>query len=359
MLKTKNIFIDTQAFVANNFFENENLKRLAEFGNKEIVNIYLTEITINEIKSNIKEDLLNAQDEINRFKKSISGKSKILKNVDEYKQYIDLPILNLDIDFNKLTKELDEFIKYGKVSIIPYDTANLKNIVTRYFNKEKPFGTGKKKYEFPDAIVLSALEHWCLKNQFQIYIVGNDNDMKEYVSEMLLPIPKLRIILDLLNKFENDRTEWITKIFKESEEQIRNKLDERFKEKIHDEWFHKIKVKSIDIEDFTFYEESIVQDNIDSGETIFQFEFDIFFNVTVEYEHFFESSLDYDRGSDRWSFNELRTTRVSMSKTEIAEIAIEADYEQFRKEGQTDSSVFCSYISIPDEDDFIEALENE
>src|SRR5665648_695093 len=107
MLKTRNIFIDTQAFVANNFFESENLKRLAEFGNKGIIQIYLTEITINEIKSNIREDLLNAQDEINRFKKTIAGKSRILKNVDEYKQYIDLPKLDLQVDFNKLILELD------------------------------------------------------------------------------------------------------------------------------------------------------------------------------------------------------------------------------------------------------------
>lgn len=359
MLKTRNIFIDTQTFVSNNFFENENLKRLAEFGKKEIINIYLTDITINEIKSNIREELLNAQDEINRFKKSISGKSKILKNIEEYRQYIDLPDLKLDVDFNNLTKELDEFIEHGKVSIIPYDKANLKNIITKYFNREKPFGTGKKKYEFPDAIVLSAIEYWCQKNKCKIYVVGNDSDMTEYVSEMLLPIPKLRTLLDLLNKFENGRTKWVTKIFKESEEQIREKLEERFKEKIEDEWFYKIKVKSVDIEDVTFYDESIVQDNIDSGETIFQFEFDIYFSATIEYEHSYQSSLDYDRGIDRWTFNEMRTKSVSMSKTEIAEIAIETDYEQFQKEGQSDISIFCSYVSIPDEDDIIEALENE
>ncbi|WP_010664680.1 PIN domain-containing protein [Marinilabilia salmonicolor] len=356
MLKTRNIFIDTQAFVANNFFENKNLRRLAEFGNKETINIYLTEITINEIKSNIKEELLNAQNEINQFKKSISGKSKILKNVPEFKQYIDLPPLNIKVDFNKLTKELDEFIKDGKVSIIPYDTANLEDIITKYFNKEKPFGTGKKKYEFPDAIVLSAIEHWCLKNKCQIYIVGNDKDMSEYVSEMLLPIQKLRTILDFLNKFENERTVWITGLFKKSEEQIRQKLSESFKAKIYDKFFNEINVKSIDIEDFIFHEESIVQDNIDTGETIFQFEFDIYFSTTIEYEHFYESSIDYDDENDKWPFNKYRTLMISMSKTEIAEIAIEADYEQFQKNGQTESSVFCSYISIPNEDDFIKAL---
>ncbi len=359
MLKTRNIFIDTQAFVANNFFENENLKRLAEFGNKEIANIYLTDITINEIKSNIREDLLNAQAEINQFKKSISGKSRILKNVKEYKQYIDLPTLKLEVDFNQITNDLEEFIKHGKVTIIPFEKANLRDVVSKYFNKEKPFGTGKKKYEFPDAIVLSAIEYWCLENQSQIYIVGNDKDMKEYVSDSLFPIPKLRTVLDMLNKYENDRFDWITNIFKDSKEQIKTKIDERYKEKINEEWFSRIKVKDVDIEDFTFFDESIVQDNIDTGETIFQFDFDIYFTATVEYEHTYSSSLDYDRGEDRWLFNEQRTSTISMSKTETVEIAIEADYEQFKKEGYSDSSVYCSYVSIPDEEDFTEALKDE
>ena len=45
MLKSKNIYIDTQAFIGNNYFQNENLKRLANHGNAGHINIFLTEIT--------------------------------------------------------------------------------------------------------------------------------------------------------------------------------------------------------------------------------------------------------------------------------------------------------------------------
>ena len=79
MLRTRNIFIDTETFVSNNFFLGHNLDRLAEFGKDETIRIYLTEITIKEIQSNIREDLQNAQEELNRFKKSISHKGRILK----------------------------------------------------------------------------------------------------------------------------------------------------------------------------------------------------------------------------------------------------------------------------------------
>ncbi len=53
MLKTRNIFIDTQSFVANIFFGNENFKHLSKIGELETIKIDLTEITVNEIKSNI------------------------------------------------------------------------------------------------------------------------------------------------------------------------------------------------------------------------------------------------------------------------------------------------------------------
>src|SRR4051794_23139350 len=81
MLKTRNLFIDTQTFVGNNFFQNKSLSRLAEFGKLDTVNIYLTEITKNEIQNNIKEGLNIAEQEINKFREAISSKDKILKQI--------------------------------------------------------------------------------------------------------------------------------------------------------------------------------------------------------------------------------------------------------------------------------------
>ena len=224
MLKTRNIFIDTETFVANNFFQNKNLSRLAEFGEMDTVNLCLTEITIKEIQSNIREELQNAQEEINRFKKNIANKGRILKNVEEYSKYISLPKLDINVDYDKINKELDKFIETGKITIIPFETADLKDIINRYFNREKPFGLGKKKYEFPDAIVLSAIEKWCVENSCQIYVISQDKDLKDYTSKNIIPIPNLRTILNKINtQFDNDRLEWINKIFLDSEKVIKEK----------------------------------------------------------------------------------------------------------------------------------------
>ena len=48
-----------------------------------------------------------------------------------------------------------------------------------YFSGRPPFGPGKKKSEFPDALVVSALRGWCAKKDTSVYIVAEDGDLRE------------------------------------------------------------------------------------------------------------------------------------------------------------------------------------
>lgn len=356
MLKTRNIFIDTETFVANNFFQNENLSRLSAFGEMETVNLCLTEITVKEIQSNIREELQNAQEEINRFKKNIANKGRILKNVEEYKQYLALPKLEIEVDYEKINEELEKFIEKGKITIIPYETADLKDIIDRYFNREKPFGLGKKKYEFPDAIVLSAIEKWCIKNTCQIYVVSQDKDLKDYTSKNIIPIPNLRTILNKINtQFGNDRLDWINKIFSESEETIKEKIIEKFSFKLKDEVWFDVSIENVVVENIILHESAIVQDNPDIGETIFQFDFDISFSADVEYDDY--SMSWYDKEDDKWYFPEKRTVNIELESTQTAEISIEAFYEDKLLEEYEEFEIYCSYCSIPDSERITEELE--
>ncbi|TYA89198.1 PIN domain-containing protein [Seonamhaeicola marinus] len=356
MLKTRNIFIDTETFVANNFFQNKNLSRLAEFGKMDTVNLYLTEITIKEIQSNIREELQYAQDEINRFKKNIANKGRILKNVEEYSKYISLPKLDINVDYDKINEELDKFIETGKITIIPFTTADLRDIIYRYFNREKPFGLGKKKYEFPDAIVLSAIEKWCEEYSCQIYVVSQDKDLKDYTSKNIIPIPNLRTILNKINtQFNNDRLEWINKIFLDSEEIIKEKIIEKFSFKIKDEIWYDVSIENVEVDEIKLFEPSIVQDNQDIGETIFQFDFDISFSMDVYYSD--HSLSSYDKEDDKWYFPEPRTVNIALATTQTAEISIEAIYEDRLLNKNNDISIFCSYCSIPDSEKITDELD--
>lgn len=356
MLETRNIFIDTQTFVANNFFVGENIHRLAVFGQMGIVKLFLTEITINEIQSNIKEELQNAQAVINEFKKNINQKGRILKNIDEFQEYLKVPKLELNVDFEKIKKELDEFIIKGNVEIIPFEFADLTKIVTKYFNQESPFGAGKKKYEFPDAIVLSAIEVWCKKEGCKIYIISNDVDMKTYESDIIISLPTLRDILNKINRqYQTDRLEWIQSIFDRSECNIIEEINERFVDRIKDEFWFDIKITKVNVTNVRLHEASIVQDNEDGGETVFQLDVDIEFYAEIEYNNFSLSS--YDREDYSWSMPERTHTRLKMETTQTAEISIEAIYDDKLIDDIDDYSIRCNYCSIPDSEEITDQLE--
>jgi len=51
MLETKNIYLDTQIFVQNNYFKSSKIQEIANLANNNQINLFFTEITLNEIKS--------------------------------------------------------------------------------------------------------------------------------------------------------------------------------------------------------------------------------------------------------------------------------------------------------------------
>lgn len=60
------------------------------------------------------------------------------------------------------------------------------DLLGKYFSNSAPFADfGKKKYEFPDAIVLMAVEAWAAENDISVLAVAKDNDWKEYCENSL------------------------------------------------------------------------------------------------------------------------------------------------------------------------------
>jgi hypothetical protein len=105
--------------------------------------------------------LLKAQEQINSFRRKIGSSSKIIKNFELFKKYLELPKLDIKADVITLTKMLNDYIKRGRVRTIPTDYANISDVVDQYFNQKHPFSS-KKRHEFPDAIAVSAIENWWL-----------------------------------------------------------------------------------------------------------------------------------------------------------------------------------------------------
>ncbi|MGA4440624.1 PIN domain-containing protein [Psychrobacter pocilloporae] len=81
---------------------------------------------------------------------------------------------------------------------------SVSELLQQYFQNKAPFAeTGKKKNEFPDAIVLLATEAWAKENDLQVLAVGRDGDWKEYC-EMSDNIDYIEDFADALSKFNKE-----------------------------------------------------------------------------------------------------------------------------------------------------------
>ncbi|WP_421227826.1 PIN domain-containing protein [Aeromonas enteropelogenes] len=61
---------------------------------------------------------------------------------------------------------------------------SVSDLLLKYFSNEPPFAeTGKKKNEFPDAIVLMAVEAWADKNDKYVLAIAKDGDWKNFCED--------------------------------------------------------------------------------------------------------------------------------------------------------------------------------
>jgi hypothetical protein len=353
MLETRNIFLDTQTFVQNNYFSSPKLNELFDLAEAGHIYLFLTEITINEIKSNIKEDLHRSLSEINKFNKGINNNGKIIKNLSYGRNYTKLPSFDLDQAFEELSVQLDKVIKISGISIIDYSAVDVGDIFSKYFKHEQPFGVGKKKSEFPDAFVIGAIEGWCQKKKQTMYFISGDKDFTGFPFKNIIIENSLSSLLDKINKqLHTDKYDLISKIYRDNQVQIIKKIQDAFIFKLKDEIGFDISIDNIKITHFEVTDYQI-EDMSDSWETILQVTGEIEYNLDVTYEDC--SYAIYDKEDDRYYGCESNTVKLEQEQTFHAQIVIEADLED--KEAEHNFEITCKSVDAPDESDITEQLE--
>ncbi|WP_312312141.1 PIN domain-containing protein [Atlantibacter sp.] len=77
---------------------------------------------------------------------------------------------------------LDRFVDATSAKVLTTgEYVSVPELLARYFSSEPPFAeTGKKKNEFPDAIVLMAVQAWAEKNDENVLAVARDDDWKRF-----------------------------------------------------------------------------------------------------------------------------------------------------------------------------------
>lgn len=327
-IETHLIFLDSSIFIKENFFAGNKLKAFLNYKQESKIELITTEITKNECISNLGEFLATSNTIFNKALKEINNKAKAFKNIDSLS-----PIFNLQNSFNfdeekkvleeKFTKLISDYFKE-----INIDSKKTIKVVDDYFKQNAPFKDGKKKHEFPDAIVLNSLDSWCQKKKKKIYVVADDDDMNSYESEFLIPIKEYDKLLDQISFTFSDEniTQKIEDIIEDNRIDIISIIEQNFIGNFPSDGFDnsqgfEYEINSIERTESYIEEYSVLQifDNIATVELSVPMEYDL----DVSYDD--TNTGWYDKEDDRWYGVEHVNREISgnCTLTVIVEIEFE------------------------------------
>lgn len=220
-LLTRNVFIDTSIFVSENFnVKGTKFDSLASLAQEGRVFIKSSDITFREIICNIEESVETAEKAIKKAK----TEGRILRNLGSKSSYqtifAEFPSTKIVATF---MKQIKDYFKLSKTEILPALKTRPSAVFDKYFAKKPPFGLGKKKSEFPDAFVLSALEQWCKKAQQRIYVISQDPDITSACSDSdkLIHLSTLQVLLELVIAHDQNLAQLVHERFQRNMEKIR------------------------------------------------------------------------------------------------------------------------------------------
>lgn len=262
------ILIDTSVFDSYNLqLEKGLLGKLTQFKNSHI-NFLLPDVIFNEIlthltdKINLSKQLLHKS--LNEVKEHLFFNGSILNTANE-------ELIN-DDKINQLARSrLQNFVtNTGAITFTCCDFVNLSQILERYFSAKPPFcQSGKKKKEFPDAIILEATHNWAVSNSKTVLVVSKDLGWKPYCenTDNLFFFDNISNALDLFQQ-ENAPYIFLEKFEKLLVHDKDNPLMQSITGEIHrvfDDFFPNIEAES----QYYFEEEDIITEinNIDLDTT--------------------------------------------------------------------------------------------
>lgn len=201
MLRTGNVYIDTQQWRAIKLnWSNELARALARAAQAGRISIKTTDILLGELRSHISQA---ATSYVAAIKSAESSKSVAFGEVrGALEQNVDFDLLSQRIE-RELRNAMGRYFEFCRVERLRYRDQTLDSVLARYFNGDPPFaGVKDKKHEFPDAIFLDTLEHWCRSNDEEMYVVSGDKGVIDFCenSEYLIPVQTLSALVREMNE---------------------------------------------------------------------------------------------------------------------------------------------------------------
>jgi hypothetical protein len=188
-LRTQFVFIDTQAFRKARFdWSGRSLSRLVELARQDQLRLLVTDVTVREVKSQLREVFAEAKVSLTKHAGLLQqlGASLAVDRVRDESTAVGI-----------LEAAFDQFLQHTRTINIPL-ISDLTGVLDDYFAQRPPFST-KKKSEFPDAISIASVRLWCEQNRATAYIVSEDGDLRACCSESG-PLFHAELINDIISR---------------------------------------------------------------------------------------------------------------------------------------------------------------
>lgn len=323
MLETRNVFMDTQAFVqAGLHFDGLPFTSFRKYCEANELFHISTTVVEREVKSKIQGSVKEALSSIQIFQR----KARLLAsfNDDQIKSLFG-KIDEEDI-YEKSENVFEEFMEGCSSVIVGADKVNAEELLTMYFEEKFPFSDGKKKYEFPDAISLLSLKSY-LRDDEKIYVVSDDNDLKAYCSTdpQFISVDTLGKLLDIYTMHTSARHEQVRQYFITNEEAIKTKITQFLEDcEVYNSstWEDAEVEEGLTVTHLGHIDPSILF--IDDEESHITFDIDVEFEVTVTGPDF--NNGIYDREEGRMFTFDKTSQTSTVSTTYTVEVFLNYEF---------------------------------
>jgi BMFP domain-containing protein YqiC len=311
MLQTKNVFIDTEIYVRNQFnFENAVFSSFREACASEELTHITTSTVKKEVDRKIDKSIQTALNALNTFQ----------RNAQTLMSLHDKELSPL---FNTI-KEEDVYAKAKKIYLTYLKDCNTQtafaheidgeDILNRYFTLNAPF-TKDKSNEFRDAISLSSLKTF-LDGEYdeKSYVVSSDKALETYCADdnRLIYVESLSKLLDIYNLHTNTRASKV----KEYVLEIEDKIKEKIKDYVNNCDVYNVSTwEDAEVEEFSVIsvgdpDPSVV--NINDEECQITFDISIEMDVTVTGPDYNNGTYDKEEGIIYTHGNSSRKSRLDL-----------------------------------------------
>jgi hypothetical protein len=323
VLETRKVFIDTQAFVkAGLHFDGPAFKSFRKYCEANELLHVSTSVVEREVKSKIKLSVKDAISAIQSFRR----KARLLSSLDDENikgLFQEIP----DAEIYKKSEDVfDEFMDACSTEIVEADSVDAEELLSLYFDKKPPFGDGKKKAEFPDAISILSLKS-NLQDDEKIYVVSDDGDLKKYCAgdPKFISVESLDKLLDIYTTHTSVRHEQVKQYFITNQASIRQKITDF--------------LEDCDVYNSSTWEDAEVDDGltvinlgdidpsvlyIDDEESQITLDIDVEFEVTVTGPDF--NNGIYDREDGRMYTFDSTSRNSTISTTFTVEIFLHYEF---------------------------------